>query len=189
MKILLLLGSARTKGNTATILGWVDEELNRLGHDVERIELAKKDIKGCLGCARCKENPHEIACVQKDDAEAVLTKMIEADVIVFSSPAYFWGFTAWTKALMDRSWSLVTGYHTPEHASLIEGKKLGLLVTGGGTYENNVEPLFTAFDRLLKFYKSDNAGELFIGKCTIDGNRPEDAMEKALNFTKGLLDQ
>ncbi len=187
MKILSLLGSARSKGNTATILGWINEELKAQGHDVEQINLAKKNIKGCLGCAKCKENPNEIACIQKDDAEAILQKIIDADAVIFSSPAYFWGFSSWIKALMDRSWSLVTGYHTPDHKSLIEGKKLALLVTGGGLYDNNVEPLFTAFDRLLTFYKADNTGELFIGKCTIDGNRPEDAMEKAMNFTKGLL--
>lgn len=186
MKIVTLAGSARTKGNTATVLGWIEDELTSMGHEVERVNLAKKEIKGCLGCAKCKENPNEIACVQKDDAEEVLQKMIGADVTVFSSPAYFWGFTAQVKALMDRSWSLVTNYHQPDHASLIEGKRLGLLVTGGGMYDNNVEPLFTAFTRLLKFYKSENAGELFIGKCTIDGNIPDDAKEKAVEFAKGL---
>ena len=39
MQITTLLGSAKKKGNTATVLGWVEEELKSLEHDVERIYL------------------------------------------------------------------------------------------------------------------------------------------------------
>lgn len=187
MKIVTLLGSARKKGNTATVLGWIEEALSQAGHDIERVTLADKTIKGCLGCAKCKEDTTAIGCVQKDDAETVLQKMIDADGIVFSSPAYFWGFTGPLKTLMDRSWSLVTGYHTPDHASLVAGKKIALLVTGGGQYENNVEPLFTAFGRLLSFYKAENGGELFVGGCTIDGSIPDDAKPKATAMAEQLL--
>lgn len=42
MRITTLLGSAKKKGNTATVLGWVDEELETLGHSVERIYLQNK---------------------------------------------------------------------------------------------------------------------------------------------------
>ncbi|SCY39776.1 flavodoxin family protein [Desulfoluna spongiiphila] len=187
MKILTLLGSARKKGNTACILGWVEEELKALGHEVERVDLGNKKINGCLGCAKCKENTKAIDCIQKDDAEGVLEKMIAADVTLFTSPAYFWGFTAQVKALMDRSWSLVSGFHTPKHTSLVEGKSQALLVTGGGQYDNNVEPLFTAFGRLRSFYKAEDAGDLFIGGCTIDGQRPEDAKERALAFARAMV--
>ncbi|MEZ0575515.1 flavodoxin family protein [Halodesulfovibrio aestuarii] len=187
MKIVTLLGSARTTGNTATILGWVEDELRTLGHDIERINLTKKNIKPCLGCAKCKESETEINCVQKDDAEEILQKMIDADVTVFSSPTYFWGYTASVKALMDRSWSLVTNYKKPNHASLLEGKRQGVILTGGSDYENNAEGLVFAFNKLQGFYKTQNAGELFAGKCTIDGNRPEDAEKRAITFARNLV--
>jgi len=35
MQITTILGSAKKKGNTATILGWVEEEFESLCHDVE----------------------------------------------------------------------------------------------------------------------------------------------------------
>ncbi len=44
MQITTLLGSARKKGNTATILGWVEKELETLGHTLERIYLNNKTI-------------------------------------------------------------------------------------------------------------------------------------------------
>jgi multimeric flavodoxin WrbA len=36
MRITSLLGSAKKKGNTATVLNWVEEELKSLGNDVEK---------------------------------------------------------------------------------------------------------------------------------------------------------
>lgn len=59
MKVTTLLGSAKKKGNTATVLGWVEEELKASGHDVERIYLHNKAIKGCIGCAKCRDYPDE----------------------------------------------------------------------------------------------------------------------------------
>lgn len=33
MQTTTLLGSAKKKGNTATVLGWVEAELESMGHD------------------------------------------------------------------------------------------------------------------------------------------------------------
>jgi len=115
MKITTLLGSAKKKGNTAAVLGWVEEKLRTQGHDVEQIYLHGKSIKGCMGCGKCRETPDEIACVQDDDAENILEQMIKSDVVLYTSPAYFWGFSAQLKLLIDRSFSLVTNYHQPDH--------------------------------------------------------------------------
>ena len=117
MQITTLLGSAKKKGNTATVLGWVEEELKSLGHDVERIYLNNKSINGCLGCAKCRENPAEIACVQKDDAVDIMEKMISSEVVLFASPIYFWGFSAQIKALIDRNYAPGTS-----HPHLHEGE-------------------------------------------------------------------
>ena len=187
MKILTLHGSARTKGNTATVLGWVEEELKAQGHEVERINLTQKDIKPCLGCAKCKESETEINCIQNDDAQEILQKMIDSDLHIFSSPTYFWGFTAPVKALMDRSWAFVTNYKQPTHASLIEGKKQAVLLTGGSDFENNAEGLTFAFNKLQVFYKTTNAGELFVGKCAYNGTLGDDVKERAVAFAQELL--
>ena len=44
MRITTLLGSPRKNGNTATILGWVEDELAALGHEVNRIALEAAGI-------------------------------------------------------------------------------------------------------------------------------------------------
>ena len=187
MKITTLLGSARKKGNTATVLGWVEEALKTQGHDVGQIYLNGRSINGCLGCAKCRENPDEIACVQKDDAADVLGQMITSDAVLFASPIYFWGFSAQIKALIDRSYSLVSNYHQPGQTSLMQGKRIGLLVTGAGTYENNAGALFTAFDRIADFFMAQKSGELYVGDCGVPADIPEAIKQKAVKLARSLV--
>jgi multimeric flavodoxin WrbA len=186
MKITTLLGSARKKGNTATVLNWVEEELTTLGHSVERIYLNNKTIGGCLGCGKCKEHADEIACVQKDDASDIFERMIASDAVLFTSPVYFWGFTSQLKRLIDRGYALVTNYHQSGHTSLMENKRIGLLVTGADAYENNAEGLFTAFDRIADFLKAPKGGELYVGGCSVPAKLPETVMNQAVEMARSL---
>jgi multimeric flavodoxin WrbA len=187
MRITTLLGSSKKKGNTATVLGWVEADLKSRGHDVERIYLNNKSIRGCLGCAKCRENPDEIACVQKDDAIDIMEQMISSDVVLFASPIYFWGFSAQIKALIDRGYSLVTNYHEPEQTSLLKGKRIGLLVTGQDPYEQNAEGMFAAFDRIVDYYLARKSGELYIGGCSVPDALPEGFKDEALELARSLV--
>jgi multimeric flavodoxin WrbA len=186
MQVTTLLGSAKKKGNTATVLGWVEEELKSLGHDVERIYLNNKSIGGCLGCAKCREYPDEIACVQKDDAIEIMEHMISSEVVLFASPIYFWGFSAQIKALIDRGYALVTNYHKPGQTSLMRGKRIGLLVTGADAYDDNAEGMFTAFDRIVDFYLAKKSGELYVGECSVPADLTEDVKSKASELARSL---
>ncbi len=187
MQITTLLGSAKKKGNTATVLDWVEEELESRGHDVQRIYLNNKSIGGCLGCAKCRENPAAIACVQKDDAIDILETMIASDVVLFASPIYFWGFTSQIKALIDRGYALVTNYHKPGHTSLMKGKRIGLLVTGADPYEENAEGLFTAFDRIADFLLAVKSGALYVGECSVPNELPEAVKNEAVALAQSLV--
>jgi multimeric flavodoxin WrbA len=187
MHVTTLLGSAKKKGNTATVLSWVEEELKSMGHDVERIYLNNKSIAGCLGCAKCRENPDEVACVQKDDAIDIMGKMISSDLVLYASPVYFWGFSSQIKAIIDRSYSLVTNYHKPGHTSLMEGKRIGLLVTGADAYEDNAEGMFIAFNRMVDFLLANNNGELYIGECSVPSELSEGVKDKALELAQSLV--
>jgi len=187
MHVTTLLGSARKKGNTATVLGWAEAELTHRGHTVERVHLHGQAIAGCLGCGKCKEAPDRIGCVQQDDATAILEKMIAADAVLFASPIYFWGFASQIKRLIDRTYALVTNYHRPGHASLMEHKPIGLLVTGADDYANNAEGLFTAFDRIADFLLAVRAGALYVGGCTTPTDLPTRVREQAADLARALV--
>ncbi len=187
MLITTLLGSPKKKGNTATVLSWIEEELRLRGHTVANIHLNHKSIKGCLGCGKCKEKPDEIACVQKDDATDILRSMISSDVVLFASPIYFWGFSAQLKVLIDRAYSLVTNYHKPGHTSLMKGKRMGLLITGGDDFEDNAEGVFTAFERFSEFLLAEKSGEMYVGGCSSPSELPKDIKTKASKLAQSLV--
>ena len=188
MKILILLGSPKKHGNTATVIEFMKTEFESAGHKVDSVYLNAREVNACLGCMKCKEVPDRTGCVHDDDGPAIFEKMIRADLVLFASPLYFWGFTAQTKLVIDRSYCLVANYKRPEHSSLIEGKRQALLVTGGGIYENNAEPVFTAFDKLVEFYKGTNAGSLFIGGCTSPEDMEDDVREQAVSFARKIVE-
>lgn len=187
MKIIMLHGGARKKGNTATVAGWVKNELSSQGHTVESIHLFDKNIKGCLACSKCKDTPDKVGCIQNDDAVEILEKMVASDLVIFTSPLYFWGLAGPLKTFIDRTYSLYVDYHKPTHDSLVEGQRQALLVTGGGPYENNADPVFFAFNRLQAPHKAVKAGELYIGKCSTPDKLSTVDQEQAIAFARDIL--
>lgn len=71
------------------------------GNEVEKIRVASKKIALCSACDYCSS--HNGECAHKDDMAEVLQKMINADVIVLSSPVYFYSIDALLKAVIDRT--------------------------------------------------------------------------------------
>lgn len=187
MKVLTLQGGARKKGNTATILGWIEEEFRSMGHEVESVTLQDKDIKGCLACGKCKEKPDSVACIQKDDASAILDQMVAAELVLFTSPLYFWGLAGPIKSFIDRTYSLYVDYHKPGHDSLVKGQRQALLVTGGGPFDNNAEATFTAFSRLQNPHMAIQAGELYVGSCTTPDKLGDDVKAQAIAFAQKIV--
>ena len=185
MKITVLQGSSRKKGNTARVLTWVEEELIGLDHDVDSIYLHSKNLKGCLGCGKCKEKPDTIGCVQRDDVPEILEKMINSQLVIFSSPLYFWGFSSQIKTIIDRTYGLYT--KEPEHTSLVDGQRQALIATGAGAYEDNAEGMIAAFGRMQKYHKAINAGELFVGSCTTPDALDDSVQQKAIEFARKIV--
>ena len=48
----------------------------------------------------------------------------------------------------------------------MEGKRIGLLITGADAYEDNAEGVFTAFDRIVDFLLAKKSGALYVGECS-----------------------
>ena len=187
MKAITLLGSPKKNGNTGTLAALINKELEKRGHTTHQVYLHDKTIKGCLACGKCKANKNTISCIQDDDAQSILAEMVAADLILYTSPLYFWGLAGPLKCLIDRTYSLYTQYHQPDHDSLLKGKRQALLVTGGGPYGNNAEPVFTAFRNLHKPHMTINAGELYIGPCTTPNNFPQSDKEATILFSEKIV--
>ena len=99
MKIVVLQGSPNKKGSTHILADCFRQGAEAAGHTVEMIDAAHANIHPCTGCVHCG---YEGPCVQKDDVEEIRKKILEADMLVFVTPLYYYGMSAQLKILIDR---------------------------------------------------------------------------------------
>ena len=87
MKVLLVNGSPKKDGNTATALAEVARELDACGIESEVFQLGAGPIRDCIGCGGCAGKGR---CVFADDVVNDLIDAAEgADGFVFGSPVYY----------------------------------------------------------------------------------------------------
>ena len=98
-KILIILGGGRKKGNTAQLVDAFMKGAMEAGHATELISLNQLQVNGCIGCNACRYGK---PCVQKDDFNSLVPKILEADLLVFASPLYFWTISSKIKAFIER---------------------------------------------------------------------------------------
>jgi len=174
MKITTVLSSPNIKGNTSIPLKLFEDKATAAGHEVNRINLAKLNIAGCIGCGACQSVADAPGCSQNDDGSILYQGMIDADLTILATPLYCWGFTSIGQAAVERCIALVSGYGTDQYSSLIDGKKLALLVTCGGPEADNVDLLPVVIDRMTDFVKTKVAGKYILPLCTTpDAIKPE----------------
>ena len=162
MKVLTILGSPKKKGKTAVVLTMFEEQMKSQGNEVERINITDYNINGCLGCGACTGVTDNPGCVQKDDFCILFDKMVSSDVIVYASPLTGWDVSSQIKPLMDRHFCLVKGYFTENYKSLIEDKRMSLLITCGGPIEHNADIVQVFFDRFGSFAKGRVLGKYIV---------------------------
>ncbi|MBR3562838.1 MAG: flavodoxin family protein [Bacteroidales bacterium] len=89
MKVLIINGSPRQKGNTSIALTEIAKQLEKLGIESETVWIGNKPVRGCIACNTCKDNPG--ACVFDDDVcNGISAKMNSSDALIAGSPVY-WG--------------------------------------------------------------------------------------------------
>ena len=90
MKVLLINGSPRKKGNTHVALSEAAQQLEKNSIETEIFWIGTRPVRGCIACNKCKENA-DCRCVFGDDVtNEVIAKMADCDAIILGSPVY-WG--------------------------------------------------------------------------------------------------
>ena len=99
-KVLILSASPRRNGNSDILCDQFLKGALEAGAQAEKIFLKEKKINYCTGCGACFGGK---GCSQNDDMTEVLQKMIDADVLVMSTPVYFFAMNGQMKTLIDRT--------------------------------------------------------------------------------------
>ena len=135
MKVLMLNGSPRPNGNTATALREMEKIFAQEGIETETIHVGNKDIRGCIACLKCKENGK---CVFNDLVNETAAKFQECDGLVVGSPVYYASANATLVAFLTRLF-----YSTPFDKTMKVGAAVVAARRGG---------LSATFDELNKFF-------------------------------------
>lgn len=99
-KVLIISTSPRKGGNSEILADEFAAGAREAGHNVEKICLHDKTINFCKGCLACQKTLH---CVIHDDANAIVQKMKDADVLVFATPIYYYEMCGQMKTMLDRA--------------------------------------------------------------------------------------
>ncbi len=101
MRILVLNGSPRSKGNTKQMVEAFREGAEAAGHQVD---VCRMKINGCLACEYCHSKGNG-TCIQKDDMQTIYELLKEAEMLVIASPIYYHGVSGQLKCVLDRFYS------------------------------------------------------------------------------------
>ena len=82
-KVLLINGSPRANGCTATALEEMIRTFEAEGIGTELVHIGNKDIRGCIACGTCEKKG---SCVFDDEVNEVSKKFAEAAGLVVGSP-------------------------------------------------------------------------------------------------------
>lgn len=127
MKVILINGSPNARGCTYTALSEVAQTLEDEGIETEIIHVGHKDIRGCIGCRRCKTLGK---CIFNDIVNEVAPKFKECDGIVIGSPVYFASANGTLISFVDRLFYSMTEDKTMKvGAAVVSARRAGNTAT------------------------------------------------------------
>lgn len=148
MKIVVLTGSPRRNGNTNHLAGQFIKGAEEAGHEVYRFDCAQRKVSPCIACNRCGMNGQ---CIFSDDFEELRSHLVVADMVVFATPMYYFGFSSQLKAVIDRFYAL---------NGQIKGnvKQSALLMAYADTTPKEAEPMLSHYHTLLQYLGWKDSG-------------------------------
>jgi len=135
MKVLLINGSPREHGNTALALSEMEKIFTENDIESVRLDVGKKDIRGCTACGYCYSHGKCAFDDMVNDAAALLE---QCDGLVVGSPVYYASANATLTALLDRLF-----YSSHSDKTMKVGASLVVARRGG---------LSSTFDQLNKYF-------------------------------------
>lgn len=169
-KVLVISTSPRKGGNSDTLADFFIQGAQEQGHAVEKVTLFDKQIGFCKGCLTCQSTQK---CIIQDDANAIIEKMKEADVLVFATPIYYYGLSGQMKTLLDRA--------NPLYSADYRFRDVYLLAAAAEEDAHTVDGAVTGLQGwVVCFEKARLAGTVFAGGVTAVGDiQSHPALEQA----------
>ena len=162
MKCTVVFGSPRKKGNTASLLSVVADELVKNGAELKIFDVYEKNIAGCKVCLACQKDKIRAYCAVRDDMTEIIDSVAESDLLIFASPIYEFHMPGPVKTSFDRMIYSFCKYYgdDPYGPALMQGKKLALITTCGYPVEKGCDLYEESMKRISKHCKLEYIGML-----------------------------
>ena len=170
MKILVLNGSPRPRGDTAKMIRAFREGAEAAGHQVTVFDVCRMEIRGCLACEYC-HGKGQGKCVQQDDMGKISGALQDADMLVLASPIYYHNISGQLKCVIDR-------FYAPLYPKAPEKlRKVAMFLSSGDA---------EMYDGARFSYKVDFLGYLGLEDGGVITNHDEDFAEAARRLGAAL---
>ena len=160
MKIVVITSSPHPKDESTSIYlaDRFTEGAKSAGHEVFTFDAANEETHPCQGCDRCgMDGP----CIFQDAIEKkLMPKMLEADMLVLTTPLYYYGMSAQLKTIVDRFYS---------RTGKLNGKKSMLIATAYNSADWTFQALVAHYETLVRYMNWTDAGQVLGLGC---GSRP-----------------
>ena len=153
-KIVVITGSPRKNGNSFAMTDAFIKAAEEKGHTITRFDAALKKVGGSRACETCFSTGK--ACTFDDDFNTIAPAILEADVIVFTMPVYWYSIPAQIKGVIDRIFSMVVG------GKDIAGKECALITCCEEDDMSVMDGVRIPIERMAALNKWKMAGEVLI---------------------------
>ncbi|MBY9006984.1 MAG: flavodoxin family protein [Candidatus Lokiarchaeota archaeon] len=181
-KILGIVGSPRKKGNTFELVSKILEGSKLKGADTNIIYLEDLDINECNGCHTCWQG---LECSKKDDMNEIYPELIEADVIIFGTPVYWFGPTALMKAFIDR----FVYFNCPENRTKIKGTKAIIVIPFEDDNFETATPLEMMFEKSFEYLEINLINKIIVPGVGKKGDvlKKSNVLENCFNIGQRII--
>lgn len=154
--ILVLTGSARTKGNSDLLAEAFVKGAREAGHTVDVFSSGRMPMNACLHCEGCWSTGKP--CVLEDNFEKFWPLLEKAQMLVFCSPLYWYNFSGHIKCAMDRMYP----YSKKERLRDMPVKEAMLLMCGESLFPRSFAGAAEAYRQMLGLKRWKDRGRLFV---------------------------
>ncbi|MCF0193783.1 MAG: flavodoxin family protein [Bacteroidaceae bacterium] len=175
--VLIISTSPRKGGNSDMLATEFAKGAKEAGNAVEIVNLAGKKIEFCRGCLSCVKTQK---CIIDDDATEIRNKMLNADVIVWATPIYYYCISGQMKTMIDRG--------NPLYTSDYKFRDIYLLAAAAEDDDYTVEGAVKATQGWIDcFEKASLKGVVFAGGVDKNGDiAGHKALTEAYEMGKNL---
>ncbi|AXC50218.1 flavodoxin family protein [Paracoccus suum] len=191
-KLLVLIGSPRRQGNSATLAEAVRRGAEAAGTDVALRFLDDHLTSFLRDCRTCRGPDGE--CTINDGYRALFfQEFLPARAVVFCSPIYWYGMSAQTKAFFDRCFCHYAA-SSPDSQGVLRamaGKRLGLVLASEETYPGATLGIVHQMQEFSRYTHSDFVGVVHgVGnsRCEVRHD-PADCVGQAERLGAEILDR